>query len=310
MINFRETYKKMSNQAAGQQRKIPVSSCLGVFFGFNFDGNLRLSFLSKIVPPKIESTKILCTVQGCENENTYWTSFDLLNSEFREAYFSFCENMIDSVTGISDEVYALNLLKKRFISWKTLFQKSPSHIIAKEKLLGVFGELLVLKNIIAPTYGINAAVQSWGGPDMQSKDFTIDDTWYEVKTIGANANSIHISSLTQLASEYTGHLVVVRAEAVSSEFNEKCYSIIDLIKEILLTVTDEHIENILISKVHDIGIDMVDNEATDRFDVKSVMSYMVDEKFPRITLNNLLYSEIIGVQYEISIPAIKDLAEE
>ena len=64
----------------------------------------------------------------------------------------------------------------------------------------------MLKNIVAPKYGINTAVQAWGGPDMQSKDFTVNETWYEVKTIGANADSIHISSLTQLASEYTGHL--------------------------------------------------------------------------------------------------------
>ena len=310
MIDFHEIYKGMSNQTVGHQKKISVDSCLEVFFGYSFEGNLRLSFLSKNTPPKIESTKILHVVQGRENKDTYWTSFDLLNADLREAYFSFCENMIDSVSKISDEDYALNLLKRRFVTWKTLFQKAASHDISREKLLGIFGELTVLKDIVAPKYGINTAVQAWGGPDMQSKDFTVNETWYEVKTIGANTDSIHISSLTQLASEYTGYLVVVRAEAVSPEFKGKCSAIIDLVKEILLMISDENIETMLISKVHGIGIDIFGSEIVDQFDVKSVTSYKVNGEFPRITPKNVPYSEIIGVQYEISAAAIQRFAEE
>ena len=84
MIDFHEIYRSLSDQMIGNQKKIPVDSCIEVFFGFSFDGNLRLSFLSKNPPPIIESTTILHVVQGRENKNTYWTSFDLLNSELKE----------------------------------------------------------------------------------------------------------------------------------------------------------------------------------------------------------------------------------
>ena len=70
MIDFHEIYKEMSNQTVGHQKKISVDSCLEVFFGYSFEGNLRLSFLSKNTPPKIESTKILHVVQGRENKDT------------------------------------------------------------------------------------------------------------------------------------------------------------------------------------------------------------------------------------------------
>ena len=106
MIDFREMYKDLSDQMSGNQRKIHVDSCLEVFFGFSFDGNLRLSFMSKKSPPAIESTTILHVVQGRENKDTYWTSFDLLNADLKEAYFSFCENLIESVMGVRDEVEA------------------------------------------------------------------------------------------------------------------------------------------------------------------------------------------------------------
>lgn len=310
MIDFREIYKDLSDQMSGNQKKIPVDSCLEVFFGFSFDGNLRLSFMSKKAPPAIESTTILHVVQGRENKDTYWTSFDLLNADLKEAYFSFCENLIESVIGVRDEAEGLNLLKRRFVTWKKLFQKASGNDVSREKLMGIFGELKVLKEIVAPRFGVNTAIQAWGGPDMQSKDFTLKDTWYEVKTIGANADSIHISSLTQLSSDNVGHLAVVRAEAVSPEFGGRSSALIDIINEILLMVSDENIENLFIGKVQSLGIDVFGREIAYRFDVKSIKSYKVEDGFPRITEKNVPYSEITDVTYVISSAAINRFAEE
>lgn len=310
MIDFKEIYKDLSDQMSGNQKKIPVDSCLEVFFGFSFDGNLRLSFMSKKAPPAIESTTILHVVQGRENRNTYWTSFDLLNADLKEAYFSFCENLIDSIIGVRDESDGLNLLKRRFITWKKLFQKASGNDVSKEKLMGILGELTVLKEIVGPKYGVKTAIQAWGGPDMQSKDFTLNDTWYEVKTIGANADSIHISSLAQLSSNIDGHLVVIHAESVSPEYGGQSLAVINIIKEILLTVSDESVENLFIRKIQGLGIDVFGKEISDSFEIKSVKSYLVAEGFPRITENNVPSPEITGVNYAISAAAINRFAEE
>lgn len=310
MIDFRKIYNNLNDQRAGNQKKIPVDSCLEVFFGYSFDGNLRLSFLSKSSPPAIESTTILHVIQGRENGRTYWTSFDLLNAEFKEAYFSFCENMIESVIGVTNERECLNMLKRRFVTWKKLFQRASGKDVSKEKLMGVFGELTVLQDIIAPKYGLNTAIQAWGGPDMQSKDFTLNDTWFEVKTIGVNVDSIHISSLAQLSSDCVGHLAVVRAETVSPEFRGNKSAVIDIINQILLSVSDERIENLFIRKIQGLGIDVFGKETSFKFDIKSVKVYRVEEGFPRITEKNVPYPEITDVNYVISAAAINRYIEE
>ncbi len=310
MIDFREIYEDLSNQMAGNQKKVPINSCVEVFFGYSFSGNLRLSFLSKTVSPKMESTSILKVVQGNENENTYWTSFDLLNTEFKDVYFSFCENLIDSIIDIKEESLALNILKRRFITWKNLFKKASKCETSKEKIMGLFGELLTLKDIVAKKYGIATAVQAWGGPDSQSKDFTVNDTWYEVKTIGANSDSIHISSLTQLSSDKPGHLIVIRTESVSPEFGKNCPSIIDIIKELLILISDEAVENKLVEKIQSVGIDVFWKEAAIKFDVKGITAYTVIDDFPRITDINVPFPEITGVNYTISRSAISRFAEE
>ena len=310
MIDFREIYESLSNQLAGNQKKILIDSCLEIFFGYSFEGHLRLSFLSTVNPPLIESTSIINVVQGRENSETYWTSFDLLNLELKDAYFSFCENLIDSVVGLSDEAQALTVLKRRYISWKKLFQKSTETTVSKETLMGLFGELTVLKDLIAPQYGINVAVQAWGGPDLHSKDFTVSDTWYEVKTIGANSDSIHISSLSQLSSDTPGTLVVLRAEAVSPENKDNCSSIVDVIKQILLLVSDETIENLLTSKIQRFGVDLFGKEVAARFDIKSITQYAVSDGFPRITEKNVPYPEITEVNYTISRASINRFEKE
>lgn len=310
MTDFHRLYRDLSKQMSGNQKKIPIDSCVEVFFGYSFTGNLRLSFMSKSVPPTIESTKVLHVVQGCEDKSTYWTSFDLLDANIVEAYLSFCENLIDSITGIKVESEAMNMLKRRFITWKILFQKMAPKDLTKEVLMGAFGELAVLKDVIAPRYGIKAAVQAWGGADRQSKDFTVGNTWYEVKTVGANTDTVRISSLAQLSSKYDGHLAVVKVESVSQEFQGKCSAIIDLVKEVLLMITDDNTEDLLVKKIQSIGIDVFGSEITDRFDIKSLTVYKVEKGFPKITPENIPYSEITDVKYSISLASIKRFAEE
>lgn len=309
MTDFRNIYNDLTNQTFGEQKRINIGSCLNVFFGYSFEGNLRLSFMSEMPPPAIKSTKILHVVQGRENTNTYWTSFDLLNSELKEAYLSFCENMIESVLDIADEQIALVSLKKRFATWMALFKKNEGYDLPKEKLLGIFGELIVLKDIIATKYGINTAVQAWGGSDMHSKDFTISTTWYEVKTIGANKDKILISSLAQLSSDYSGHLILVRAESVSPEFTGKNSSLIEIINDIILEISDEDVETLFTSKIQNLGIDIMQNNITDKFEVKSIKSYKIVDGFPRITENDINYPEITDVTYSISTVAISKFEE-
>lgn len=145
---------------------------------------------------------------------------------------------------------------------------------------------------------------------MHSKDFTIVSTWYEVKTIGANADLIHISSLTQLSSDYAGHLIVVRVEMVSPQFTGKDTSLIEVIKSIILQIPDEVTENLFIQKIQAAGIDITGSEFGDKFDIKSISSYKVDEGFPRITTRDVPYSEISRVEYSISAAAISHFAED
>ena len=73
MIDFEKIYDSFTDELAGNQKRLDVDTVLGVYYGVSSDGCLRLSFLSSVPTPKLESTKLLKVYQGRESDNVYWT---------------------------------------------------------------------------------------------------------------------------------------------------------------------------------------------------------------------------------------------
>ncbi len=309
MIDFQQCFENFLS-IGNQQKKIAVDSAVGVYFGLSNDGFLRLSFLSKAEAPRLESTKALRVTQGEEAVGVFWTCFDLVNNEAKSVFYTFCANMANAVSGIKSEPQALTALKKRYIAWKSMFKGIPNSNVSKEVVQGLFGELFFLKNYVIGKHGINAAINGWSGPDSKSKDFSVDNEWYEVKTVGANTASVHISSLAQLSSQYDGHLVVVKVESMSREFENGEACIGDLFSAILSQITDETIENVFLSKISAFGFELSDSCMSEKFNVKSLDKHKVDADFPRITENDIKRQEICDVSYSLILSTLKTYLEE
>ena len=310
MIDFESMYGSLTSELSGNQKKLNIHSVIGVYYGLSKDGNYRIAFLSSSVAPKIESTKMLRVTQGEEAANTYWTCFDLLQHDAKKVFFTFCANLIDAVTDIYDEQKALYALKKRYITWKTMFRRDSANKLSREVLQGLFGELYFMKKYMLGRFGAAVAVQAWSGPDFKSKDYAVDTEWFEVKTVGANTTTVHISSLAQLSSDHDGHLIVVKAESMSDQFSNGESSIEELFNYIFAQINDETAEGIFLSKLSAFGFDSSDESFMSKFDVKSMTSYKVSGEFPRLTEKDITRPEICDVSYSLIINSLKDYTED
>ena len=310
MIDFESMYGSLTNELSGNQKKLNIHSVIGVYYGLSKDGNYRIAFLSSSVAPKIESTKMLRVTQGEEAANTYWTCFDLLQHDAKKVFFTFCANLIDAVTDIYDEQKALYALKKRYITWKTMFRRDSANKLSREVLQGLFGELYFMKKYMLDRFGAAVAVQAWSGPDFRSKDYAVDTEWFEVKAVGANTSTVHISSLAQLSSDHDGHLIVIKAEAMSDQFSNGESSIGELFDYIFAQINDETAEGIFLSKLSAFGFDSSDESFMSKFDVKSMTAYKVSGDFPRLTEKDIARPEICDVSYSLIINSLKDYMED
>ena len=310
MIDFENIYQTIASDLYGNLKKLSIHSSIGIYYGMSKEGFLRIGFMSKSKAPKLESTKTLKVTQGAESENTYWTYFDLVQSDAQKVFFAFCANLVEAIENIDEEQTAMKALKKRYIMWKSMFKRDIDSKISREALQGLFGELYFLNKHMIEEYGVDSSIYAWAGPDSKSKDFSVSDTWYEIKTVGANTQNVHISSLAQLSSNNDGHLVIIRVESMSKEYEDGESSVGDLFKCILSKIDNEIVESEFLSKLSAYGFDSLDESFMATFSVKSLDLYMVDEKFPRITEKDIQRAEICDVGYSIIINALNDYKEE
>lgn len=298
------------NQISGIQKKLDVDTLVSVYFGYSQEERIRLSFLSVKKPFKMESTRNIAIIQEPEVTGGFWTHFDLLDRDQKKVFLSFAQNMIDSVLYVTTEEQAFNALKHRYDTWKTMFKSNSNTRLSREIIQGVFGELYFLKEFMISKYGVDRAIQSWAGADGKSKDFSIDEQWFEIKTIGANSDRVHISSLTQLDSANLGRLVVLKVEAMSEEFSGENTSCFDLFDSIRSIITDEAVENVFYSKVASTAISASEEAFQSKFVVKDFLRYLVDDKFPRLTERTRPFAEICEAEYCLSLSALAKYKEQ
>ena len=269
-----------------------------------------MAFLLSTKAPQMESTKLIRVVDGEETPGVHWLCFDLLSLEAKSAFFAFCLNLTETACRAKNELEAVTRIKNRYANWKALFRSVPSSTYSMELVQGLFGELYFLNNYMIGRYGVDDSVSAWSGPSATSKDYAINTDWFEVKTIGASSACVKINSLAQLSSLYPGKLVVVRVERMAEEFSNGQSSIAELLSCISSLIQDDTIENAFFSKVSSYGVGINDEAFAVKFDVKSLHVYSVESGFPRITFEEIPYSEINNVSYEISIAGIARFMEE
>ena len=308
MHNFAEKFKQLEQDIVNEQRKIPLNSPLSVFYGVTSEKQFRLSFISTVAPFELESTKEIKVTQGKEADGVFWTCFDLLNEEAKEVFFIFCESLIDSIEEIQDEFKAISRIGDRYYSWKLLLKTKGR--MSYELYQGLFGELYFLYTELAKKTSLEEAVVSWVGPDGYSKDFSNEDNWFEVKTIGTSSKTIKINSLTQLDSNIDGYLVVLSVEKMSDQFNNGLCGVHQLYESILTNLNSPILKEEFVNKVLKYGY--IDDDSAlnnHKYQVKSFKYYKVDNNFPKLTkdiINNPAFS---NVTYEILINAIEKFVE-
>ena len=230
-IDFEEAFSSLQKEFSGKQKKIMVASALKVYYGITTENYLRISFMSTIEPLNLESTKELRVSLGQESENVYWTCFDLLNQSGNKVFYAFCNDLVDAITEVYDEENALLQIKNRYHSWKSMFKSKRK--MSVESNQGLFGELYFMNFKMFDMYDPDAVIDAWAGPNGYSKDFSINNTWYEIKTPTATSSSIKISSISQLSSSTPGNLVLIKVDKMADSFHDGHSDVYDLFKLIM-----------------------------------------------------------------------------
>jgi hypothetical protein len=279
---------------------------VNIFLGYNDDGQMSMILTENGKEEKVLSSKLIDVHLNRREDHKLALSFDLLDFAYAPMFTVFCKDMI-VVCERAGKDMAISSAIVRWKYWKEMFGKKRSHLLDKQEIKGLMGELYALKNIMITKYGCKDAIKSWRGPLYGHKDFEIDRTWYEVKTINDGAVQVIISSLEQLESDIDGHLILVRVDE-TSENNEKASNLNKIVLQITDMIEDPEILEEFRMKLDNAGYSADQEYDSINYIFKGSEMYMVNDSFPRLRRSTV--SDSIGnAKYTILLAGITGFKE-
>lgn len=291
-IQFDRLFKKIPNHP------------LELWAGVNADGHKALRYFGNFVKTAIDPT-VGIMVRQLYVDGKKCLEFSLDDPEFTDIFYAFCDDIVSSSRMHAGKETGYAYLKWRYIKWKQMFLKKKS-MLSKQEIMGLIGELYFLKEKLIPVYTEEKALRSWTASEPTIKDFSLDSTWFELKTIGAKQTTVIIDSLEQLDSSASGHLVVIRLESMAPSYDGlKLNRLVnDLRDQFALHGLDQEFDGKLLDRGY-VPSDKYDEYC---FEFISLSSYLVDTQFPALRKSDV-NEAVEAAEYKLNLSRLSQCME-
>lgn len=297
-MNISEMFEKFFRPA--YYSRIDNTHILNLFIGLDEHGRKSIELRSHFIPIRVSGTSAIDVTQYKKPEyNTI--RFSLKDDEVSGLFYKFCEDITEQTRGLANEKDGYKAITNRFFQWKKMFVASRNAVLTEPAIMGLIGELLFLKDDLSVRIGLSAALRSWSGQELTRKDFSIDDSWFEIKTISRGNPCVRISSLEQLSSDHEGELVVYALEKMSAEYNG--ITLNKLVLEILKMFSSQEDKDLFMTKVSIQGYEYNNYYDDFVFELSSKTRYVVNKDFPKLTSADVPRA-ITKVSYDILLTEI------
>lgn len=139
----------------------------------------------------------------------------LERTDLEAVFLVISEDIVESSRSGLDTEESVAMLGGRLSAWQACL-KLRRDGFSRERMLGLYGELLVLERL-ASLGGMARAVDVWSGPERGLHDFEAEARAIEVKTSHGLAGAVRISALDQLDPSELQHLALCRVVVVPDD---------------------------------------------------------------------------------------------
>ena len=227
-----------------------------------------------IVNKKIKSSSVISINHYKTPTGEKSIVFSLVDNRWMNQFITFCNDVCKQTENLQkNSSKGYEAVCNAYFVWQKMF-KGQSDILGESEIKGLIGELLYLKDFIIPEYGPTRSIEAWSGTDKTRKDFSIDNTWYEIKTIDVGKPTVKITSIEQLDSSTEGTLAVFQVEKMAPSFNG--VNLNSLAESIITMFTSIQDKDVFISKLNKAGYFPDTDYEEYVYDVKDLTEYCVN----------------------------------
>lgn len=190
--------------------------------------------------------------------------------------------------------------KRVLNQWREFLTPEPKFAPDQSKLIGIWGELWMLKQLTQLT---PKAVQTWVGPAGGRIDFSVGTIGLEVKTtLQRRGITVTINGHEQLKPPENGNLFFAVLKIEETPITGICIN--DLINQLIEIGVDRH-QLLTALMRNNLTLDAVSQTDDLRFHLHSWHLYHVNEQFPRITSDSFvggsLPNGVLSINYQIDL---------
>lgn len=229
----------------------------------------------------------------------------LNNREDWQIFKILCDDLTTEALRCGSDKKMIVAAEARLKRWQRLLKQDLHRELTTEVQMGLFSELLCLRDLIAPQIGFEQAVSSWVGPDLDKQDFLMERSALEVKSYRTSKGSIvSISSAQQLTSDKAS-LFLISYGLTPTDNGMSIGDIADSVKEIVSSSSIEYLD-LFENKLARYGyIPELLKEPLLKFISDKTRAYSVTDQFPKIDSQNI-HSQIVSVKYTIDLSQCTD----
>ncbi|MBL4731552.1 MAG: PD-(D/E)XK motif protein [Rhizobiaceae bacterium] len=299
-----------SGNGLNKQRAEEGSHLHHFFRGKDSDGNYVFLYQGKFNVPvrNIPSSKNISLDNQIISDGLNQLVFILRDVELKSLFRHLSLDLISAAGKISqtDDQAIADIILTRFMRWQSLLGRAKSEILSDSQVLGLLGELTILKRVFIPNCGAQDGVEAWCGPLGEEQDFAFNRRLLEVKSQAISKDAkILISSAEQL-DDVSGQVFLChqtfsktdQATGQGETLNEIVVSIRNTLSEQSLTL--DGFETRLI----EVGYCTRTEYDTPKFIQGNLDFYRVFGDFPRIVPSQLTPG-IVSVRYAIQLEQCK-----
>ncbi len=250
--------------------------------------------------PEVTSFERFSVERFVPESGEEWFRLSIDAADMHYEAYAIAESIVDQLRAGASFRYSVS---EALFSFKELL--AGRRRLTEERELGLLGELLVLKHVIAVS-GEESALGAWLGPLAEEHDFAFAGFDAEIKTTKSESRTHVIGSETQLEPSPGRPLLLVSIQLTSAGGAVQGFTLPSLVSDVrsLLGFSLRTFDLTLKA----LGWQENDSDLyRNRYQLRSVpRAYLVDEQFPAITSERLdkvvpKRANVVGVNYRVNV---------
>lgn len=272
-------------------RRIYVAAPCEIFAGVRQPGDIQgliLEAPADAVPadidlPRSRGFSLDAQLIGDGYDRRVRFTLALIDRAYGSVFAVLCDHVAEAARAAPNARMALREWIRQLHVWQEFMARHGPDGLSDQAMLGLFGELTILRDRLAPLIGVDAAIMAWAGPRGEPNDFELVGGCLEVKATSRQAPSlIQISNLDQLDD----HRCTILLAIIRLRLDAEGASLPELISDLRGRMGDDQGRLLAEFNARLIAAGYVDVHAnlylttwkTDRIDL-----YSIRDNFPRLT---------------------------